>query len=49
MLIDISMAIKRGMFFRHGVKQVEIRHKRFYNNTEGEYETTALLKLNKIK
>ena len=42
MLIDVSMTIERGSVFRLGTPAVEIASRRFYHESEGEYESTVL-------
>jgi kynurenine formamidase len=42
MLIDISMTIKPGSVFRLGTPAVEIASRRFYHESEGEYESTMI-------
>jgi kynurenine formamidase len=42
MLIDVSMAIEQGSVFRLGTPAVEIASRRFYHESEGEYESTLL-------
>jgi len=42
MLIDVSMTIKQGSVFRLGTPAVEIASRRFYNESEGEYESTMI-------
>jgi kynurenine formamidase len=41
-LIDVSMTIERGSVFRLGTPPVEIASRRFYHESEGEYESTVL-------
>lgn len=42
MLIDISMPIEPGAVFRLGTPPVEITSRRFYHESEGEYESTII-------
>ncbi len=42
MLIDVSMPITAGSVFRLGTPPVEIASRRFYHESEGEYETILL-------
>jgi len=42
MLIDVSMTIKQGSVFRLGTPAVEIASRRFYHESEGEYESTMI-------
>jgi kynurenine formamidase len=42
MLIDVSMTIERGSVFRLGTPAVEIASRRFYHESEGEYESTMI-------
>jgi len=42
MLIDISMTIEQGSVFRLGTPAVEIASRRFYHESEGEYEATMI-------
>ncbi len=42
MLIDVSMTIEQGSVFRLGTPAVEIASRRFYHESEGEYESTLL-------
>lgn len=42
MLIDVSMPITAGSVFRRGTPPVEIASRRFYHESEGEYETIIL-------
>jgi kynurenine formamidase len=42
MLVDVSMTIKQGSVFRLGTPAVEIASRRFYNESEGEYESTMI-------
>jgi kynurenine formamidase len=42
MLIDVSMTIEQGAVFRLGTPAVEIASRRFYHESEGEYESTVL-------
>jgi kynurenine formamidase len=42
MLIDVSMPITPGSVFRLGTPPVEIARRRFYDESEGEYETVML-------
>ena len=42
MLIDVSMTIEPGSVFRLGTPAVEIASRRFYNESEGEYESTMI-------
>jgi kynurenine formamidase len=42
MLIDVSMIIEQGSVFRLGMPAVEIASRRFYHESEGEYESTVL-------
>jgi kynurenine formamidase len=42
MLIDVSMPIKKGVVFRLGTPPVEITSRKFYHESEGEYESVML-------
>jgi kynurenine formamidase len=42
MLIDVSMPITAGAVFRLGTPPVEIASRRFYHESEGEYESVIL-------
>jgi len=42
MLIDVSMPITAGSVFRRGTPPVEIASRKFYHESEGEYETILL-------
>lgn len=42
MLIDVSMAIKDGAVFRLGTPPVEIASRKFFHDSEGEYESTTI-------
>jgi kynurenine formamidase len=42
MLIDVSMPITAGSVFRLGTPPVEIALRRFYHESEGEYESVVL-------
>ena len=42
MLIDVSMPITAGSVFRLGTPPVEIASRKFYNESEGEYESIVL-------
>ena len=42
MLIDVSMPITAGAVFRLGTPPVEIASRRFYHESEGEYESVVL-------
>lgn len=42
MLIDVSMSITPGSVFRLGTPPVDIARRRFYAESEGEYETVML-------
>jgi kynurenine formamidase len=42
MLIDVSMTIEPGSVFRLGTPAVEITSRRFYHESEGEYESTMI-------
>lgn len=42
MLIDISMSLTPGSVFRLGTPPVEIATRKFYHESEGEYETVML-------
>jgi kynurenine formamidase len=42
MLIDVSMPIVAGSVFRRGTPPVEIATRRFYHQSEGEYQTAML-------
>lgn len=42
MLIDVSMPITAGSVFRRGTPPVEIALRRFYHESEGQYETILL-------
>ncbi len=42
MLIDVSMPITAGSVFRLGTPPVEIASRRFYHESEGEYESIVL-------
>ena len=42
MLIDVSMPITTGSVFRLGTPPVEIASRRFYHESEGEYESVIL-------
>jgi kynurenine formamidase len=42
MLIDVSMPITTGSVFRRGTPPVEIASRKFYNESEGEYESIVL-------
>ena len=42
MLIDVSMPITAGSVFRLGTPPVEIASRRFYHESEGEYESVVL-------
>lgn len=42
MFIDVSMTIKQGSVFRLGTPPVEIASRRFYHESEGEYESTMI-------
>jgi kynurenine formamidase len=42
MLIDVSMPITAGSVFRRGTPPVQIASRRFYHESEGEYETIVL-------
>jgi kynurenine formamidase len=42
MLIDVSMPITAGSVFRRGTPPVEIASRRFYHESEGEYESIVL-------
>jgi len=42
MLIDVSMTIEPGSVFRLGTPAVEIASRRFYNESDGEYESTMI-------
>lgn len=41
MLIDVSMPITAGSVFRRGTPPVEIASRRFYHESEGEYESVV--------
>lgn len=42
MLIDVSMPITAGSVFRRGTPPVEIASRKFYHESEGEYESIVL-------
>ncbi len=42
MLIDVSMPLETGSVFRLGTPAVEIASRRFYHESEGEYESTMI-------
>ena len=42
MLIDVSMPIKKGVVSRMGTPTVEITSRKFYHESEGEYESVML-------
>ncbi len=42
MLIDVSMPITAGSVFRRGMPPVEIASRKFYHESEGEYESIVL-------
>ncbi len=42
MLIDVSMTIEQGAVFRLGTPAVEIASRRFYHESEGEYESILI-------
>ncbi len=42
MLIDVSMPIRQGDFFRYGIQPVEIKKATFHNEIDGQYEATII-------
>jgi kynurenine formamidase len=42
MLVDVSMPIRSGSVFRPGTPPVDISVRKFYHDSEGEYESTLL-------